>query len=215
MVTIIASDAALIEIDQAKVGLNITGDDQDDLLQDLINRASEYCEAWCNRKLKARPLTDLRLAPPWGCTLRPPAVPIVTTAEVDLSVDGITQSVWRREADGDPATHDVIVVGDASDPRSHPSLFHRGIGWGSASATNPRPILLSYTGGFLDTPGELVDAALLIVQSLHRAQFKQATDLVGYTSQVGGSVTYAPEVAGSLIPMKAKQILDEYRWVPI
>jgi hypothetical protein len=215
-VTIVANDNALLDLEQAKAFLHIRLDDQDDVIQDLINRASDFCEWWCGRPIKARAFADLRLPGQVGPVLRPPAVPIDITATLTLSIWGASQTIWKRESDGDPSAFDVIVGADVTDPRLRPNLFHRARGWcGGDPWGNPYPILLSYTGGFDPVPGELLDAAGLVLQHLYRLQEKQTADVTGLTSPVGGSVSYAPELVGSLIPMQAKQILDSYRTVSV
>src|SRR4029434_7399548 len=166
---IVPSESALIELEDAKVWLNIEGGDKDDLIQDLINVASDYAEWHCNRRFKARQLTNLRLAPPLGCALLPPAVPIVPSAPVVISLACPPVRVCASEADGDPVDYDVIVLGNVNDVRESPSVFYRAAGWaGGGGSGQPQPILVSATGGSVDTPGELAKVIRVCVQQLYR-----------------------------------------------
>src|SRR6185436_6142665 len=90
--------------------------------------------------------------------LRPGATPIKTADPVSLSVDGIALTVWKAEADGDPAFKDVIVGGDVPGVAT---FFYRAGGWRGAT---PFPILATFTGGLATIPGDLQQACLLVAQ---------------------------------------------------
>lgn len=177
-----------------------------DLVTDLINRATDHCEWYTNRPLKSRAFTDLRFPAQCDPVLRVRATPITTSAAVTITVDTTVQTVWRTEADGDPALKNVIVGADVP---GEPSHFWRGTGWCAGSSSNPYPIKMTYTGGLDPIPGHLRDAALLVVESLYRSQEKKTGDHVQAfgPGPVTPSVTYRVE----LIPMRSKLVLDSYR----
>jgi hypothetical protein len=197
------NENALLTLAEGTTYLGV-GSDQDVVIEDIINRASDYCEWWAKRPLKARDFEDLRLAAPCGTILRPPATPIDIDEDITIADVGTALSVWRSEGDGDPALKDVVI---GCDTPGVPSHFVRALGW-RPSARNPFPIVLTYTGGFATIPGELQEAAYLIVENIYRAQEKKLTDVVAIGSGPGApGITFR----GELIPMKAKQILDSYR----
>ena len=197
---------ALLTLADAKTYLVIVGAESDAVIEDIINRTSDYCEWWTGRPLKARAFTALRLAAPCGTTLRPPAAPIDVTQAVTLEDNGTALTIWKSEADGDPTLKDVIVGADAPGTPSH---FVRPTGW-KPTAGNPFPVKLSYTGGFAVIPGDLKEAAYLVFENVWRAQQKKLTDVVALGGPAG-TVSFR----GELIPMKAKQILDSYRWTGV
>lgn len=207
--TVTLQDNALVTEAEATLYLKLgTSAAEADLVRDLINRASDFCEGpnGCDRPLIAREYENLRLPAPCSPRLRPPATPIDIEETVSISLDGVAQTVWLSEADGDPSLKDVVIGAD--DPGS-PSFFWRDLGWRSYAYGNPFPILLSYTGGFLTLPGQLKDAAFLVIESLYRSQEKKSSDNVQAfgPGPVTPSVTYRVE----LIPMRAKYILESYR----
>lgn len=208
--TIALQTNALVTEAEATLFLKVgTSAAEADLVRDLINRASDFCEGpnGCDRPLKERVYTNLRLpVPSRSCHLRPPATPIKTSATITLSLDGESQTIWRTEADGEPSDKDVVV---GADEPGVPSYFFRAIGWNSYAYGNPFPVLLSYTGGLATIPGQLKDAALLVIESLHRSQEKKGGDNVQAfgAGPITPSVTYRVE----LIPMRAKMILEAYR----
>src|SRR6185436_10764327 len=114
---------------------------------------------------------------------------------ITLSLDAIALTIWKAEADGDPALKDVIVGADVP---GEPSFFYRASGWAGAT---PFPILATFSGGLNPIPDDLVQAALLIWQTMQRQQ-KGATEVQSYgPGPVSQSVTYR---ADSLIPMWSK-----------
>ena len=199
---------ALVTLAEAKAFLKIAGATQDAVVEELINRASDYCEWWCNRPLKSRAFASLRLQARRSTRLYPPGRPIDTSQAVTITVDGTAQTIWKAEADGDPTLKDVMVASDMLDPKFRPNHFYREGGWLGGSAY---PTVLTYTGGLATIPGEIKDAAFLVIQQFYRSQEKQLTDI----AQLSGSATGFVGFRESLIPMRAKDILASYREVPV
>src|SRR3990167_8158946 len=71
-----ASVNTLVTLDEARAFMVKESARDDDLLQDLVNRASDYCEWWCNRPLRAQAFTNLRLPARCSYMLRPLSTPI-------------------------------------------------------------------------------------------------------------------------------------------
>jgi len=203
-------DYALLDLESAMAYLDIgdptgLGGADEDLVTALVNETTDYCEWWCNRPLAAREFADLRFPAQAECVLRPRATPIDVESDITIDVDGVAQTVWATEADGDPALKDVIVGADAD----RPSHFWRSQGWIAGSARNPYPIRISYTGGFSPIPGQLAKAAKLVLENLYRSQKKKLTSEIAGIG--AGPVAPGITFRGELIPMQAKQILDSYR----
>lgn len=203
---------ALVDPTDAQVAgfLKLTGAANLDTVTTLINRASDYCEGYCDRPLKQQTFTAIRFPAQCAPNLRPLATPIKVADPVSLSVDGVdgvvALTVWKAEADGDPALKDVII---GCDTPGVPTFFYRACGW---RGSTPFPILATFTGGLATIPGDLQQACLLVAQTLQR-QEKGASEVQSYgPGPVSQSVTYR---ADSLIPMWSKQVLDRYRVVPL
>lgn len=186
--------------------LAITGTDQDAMIQTLINRASDWIEDYCNRLFVARPFT-MRLPGQAMPHLRPPATPLDLVAPLTVSVNGVAQTIWRTEADGDPAGKQVVVGADVP---GTPTFLYRAAGW---CGTPPTPILLTYTGGhpFAALPGDLKEAAQLVVQTLHRHWRNLEPMQAMPAGATGGLVTFRTDH----VPMAAISILNQYRIIPV
>lgn len=184
--------------------INVTGNDQDDMVQTLINRASDWIEAACCRPFVEQTYMSVRFPPLRSCELRPRATPINITQPIEVTFNGATLSVWRSEADGDPASYDAIVAADM--PGDAPSFFYRAAGWCGAA---PVPTALTYTGGypFASIPGDLKEACLLIIQAFHR-HWKNLDPVQSMPGgATGGMVTFRQDQ----VPIAARMAIDRYR----
>ena len=198
---------ALLTLAEAKDALRVTGSSEDVLLERAVNVATLWAEHVCERRLKSRAVTSLRLAGPPGRRLYLPIVPISTTATLTVTHNGDAQTVWKVEADGDPEDFDVIV-GPLTVPssRMQPDYLYRSAGWSTSSWANPYNVLISYTGGLSTIPDDLKDAVCMLLQRVWR-EFKQGTaDMVSVNTPTG-SVTFADR----RLPPRAAQILESYR----
>lgn len=203
------ADNALLTLDEATTYLGAGASDAA-VIEDLINRVSDYCEgpSGANRPLIARTFTALRYPPQWGPRLRPRATPIDVTSAVTVALDGTALTVWKAESDGDPADFDVVIGGD--EPAT-PSYLYRACGWLGCA---PLPIALTYTGGWEqdELPLDLKEAAYLILGQTYREQTRTggaSPDIQSYTpGPVTPGVTFRGE---SLIPMRAREILSARR----
>lgn len=196
---------ALVDLATAKAFLNVVGAADDAKLETAINRASDRCERYLGRRIKQTTYANRRYPAPLGQDLYLDHVPIDTTAAVTVSIDGVAQTVWRTEADGDPATKDIIVAPDSGESRLAPYKLVRTAGWPS-SPSNPWNVLLSYTGGFATVPEDLQLACLYIVQRYWRDQQKQLADVTTVTLP-SGNIT----LLDTVLPREARAILDLYR----
>ena len=200
--TVQAQANALLLVADMREPLGITGTAQDDLIQELINRASDACETYCQRPLKQQSFSNLRYPGQRGTNLRPHATPIDVLSSIAVTLDGTALTVWRKESDGDPALKDVIVGADVPGEASY---LYRACGWLGAT---PWPIKLSFTGGYDVIPGAVREAATLTVQSFHR-HAKNLDPYQSYPASVsGGTVTMRTDT----IPRTVYDLLDAYRW---
>jgi hypothetical protein len=128
-----------------------------------------------------------------------------------VSVDGITQTVWRSENDGDPENADV-VVGYIRAGMFHPgrperstflpdTLFRRA-GW---STSRLGGIVVSYWGGLEPVPDDLKEACLYLVQKLVRDRDRQLADLATVSGPFGSI-----SILDTAMPGVAREILHRY-----
>lgn len=138
---------ALVTVARATAfcGLPTPTSAEEDAIATLINRVSGMIEAYVDRPLVRKQWTNLRLRGQQDCALYPPSAPIDIAQAIELSIDGRVLTVWKEEADGDPATFDIMVAAAFPGSEWAPDHFMRAAGWLGASA---RPILLTYRGGF-------------------------------------------------------------------
>ena len=76
----------------------------------------------------------------------------------------------------------------------------------------PFPVLATFTGGLDPIPDDLVQAALLVCQTMQRQEKGQSEVSAYGAGPVSQSITYR---ADSLIPMWSKQVLDHWRVIPL
>lgn len=205
------NDNALLTVADLRGPLNITSTDPADvdMIQELINRASDEIETFCGgRQLVAQDYAAQRYPGQREPHLRPRATPIDPASLITVSIDGIALTVWRSEADGDPALKDVIVGGDVPGAAT---FLYRARGWRGTSLYSPFPILLSYTGGFDPVPGGIKQAAVLTIQAFHRHQ-KGLDPYQSYpASATGGTVVMRADT----IPQTAERLLAPYVFVAV
>ncbi|MBI4637683.1 MAG: phage head-tail connector protein [Candidatus Rokubacteria bacterium] len=201
---------ALVSLTDAKSFLGIIGTADDAKLEKVIDRASDLCEQYCRRPFKELTYTDLRRRGPNGRLLYPLHVPIKASGTITISVDGTAQSLWKAEADGDPALKDVIVASDLWDSLFSPNHFYRAAGWAALSTSNPYNVLLTYTGGFVTIPDDLQEGALEIIQKLWRDQSKAVQEVVSINTP-GGGIT----LLDTVIPKRAALLLNVYRRIVV
>jgi len=196
------AENAFVSLDEAKAYLLIKGTDRDAILEDAINRVSDFCEAWCQLGFKKRDYTAVRCRAQWTPRLYLPAEPIDLTAPVEVLLDGAPLVVWRTSDDGDRQLADVLV---GSDHPGWPNHLYRAAGW---IGLDPEPVEVSYTGGQDPISGELLDAFYQILAMVWREQLDKTIEVAQATGGAGtGSITFHE----TLVTMRAKQTLDWYR----
>ena len=157
-------DYALVTVEEATAFLTPSADVD---VIDLINRATDYCEEYCNRPLMAREFEDLRLPAQESPYLRLRVFPIDVEEDIVVYLDNVLQTVWKTEDDGDQEDFDVVVGGDVP---GVPNYLYRHCGWLTCLWRTPNPIRLTYTGGFATAPGHLRDAAFLVIENVYNHQ---------------------------------------------
>ena len=193
---------ALVSLIEAKQELSIEGGDLDTQVERYINDASEWCEHLCCRKLKARAMTYV-CSGPRGCEFKVDPWPIDITQPIVITVDGVTQAVWKEPADGAQSTFDVIVRSYV--PGGSPDHFWRAAGWGAPSAGAPDNVSVTYTGGISPVPQLLKDACLLLVQKVSRDAVQQFGSDVSSIQGPGGFA-----LRGNPVPLEAQRKLEAY-----
>jgi hypothetical protein len=210
---------ALVSLEEARSWLVITGATDDAKLEDEINRATSLIEAYCDRVLKrttAYNPVSARYSGVDAYCLRLSVGPIDVDSTVTVTFDGTAQTVWRKDADGEPDDLDVVVgytdngifhPGKPLRPLFQPDELYRSAGW---LATKVGGIVVSYSGGLTTIPDDLKEACLYIVQKLWRDRSRGLADIVT-TSGPNGSVT----ILDNALPRVARQALDRYRLVTV
>ena len=198
---------ALVTVAEAKAFIAPDGmaGTYDQLLEVVINRATDMIEQeYCNRPLKARTYTNLRLRGQERCELFLRATPIDPAQPITVTVNGVAQTVWRTEADGDPASKDVILGRSCDDLIFTPDHLYRRVGWGGYSG-NPYNVLLGYTGGFATVPNDLAEATLEIVKKLFNEMKAGTQDLAAVTLPSGSFTVF-----DATLPRRARELLERY-----
>lgn len=199
---------ALLTLVEAEAWLR-TGVSDNPALEEEINRVSSAIEMYCGRPLKEATYPAVRMAGNGSMTLRLKATPVkiddLVGKPFTVSVNGVAQTLWLQESDGDPATKDVILRStDHTTVKGLRNHLYRSQGWGPISRKSPDNILLTYTGGFATIPEDLKEAAALILLTFWRDRDKKLTDVTTLSGPFG-SVSILDRM-----PQKARQILESY-----
>jgi hypothetical protein len=208
------SPIALVSVLEARDVLGITDSSQDAAVELMIHRATSEAEhARCDRPLKRRTLTNLRIAGRCGPYLYPEwyegaAWPIDLTAAISVTVNGVVQTVWKAEADGDPDTKDVQV---------YPDHFYRHLGW-EPTGTTRRNVLLTYDGGFDPVPEGLKVAVLELIAKRWGPLTQQRPDIASMSGPGGSMQTLDGQWSGQSgtagawsLSRTSKEIFEIYR----
>jgi hypothetical protein len=198
-------DSALVTLQEAQAFLG-SGQDANARLQDAINQASDIIEAWCHRPLRARTFTGERVEGPTRPMLYPKyplGGPIDRSKPITITVDGVTQTVWRSNADGEPSGFDVAAM------EHH---FFRPWGWRSCwsgyTAVNLYNVVLSFTGGYDPVPDNLKLACFYVLQRIFAQDQQRGMTEVSSLTHPGGSLGFAPR--DFVMPGSAVDILRDY-----
>lgn len=205
---------ALVTEPEAEAWLKTGGADAA-ALQEEINRASEWIENYCGRPLKEATYTAIRISGYGAEKLRLKASPVkiddLVGKPVTIAVNGVAQSLWLQESDGDPALKDVILgSSDLTSPVGRRDYLYRSQGWGPVSAKNPLNVLLTYTGGLATIPDDLKGACLYVLQKFWRDRQKQLADVTTVSGPFG-----SVSILDISMPRWAQAALDRYRVVAV
>lgn len=202
-------------------GMSATDDPR---LEEVINRASSLIERWCGRPFAKAVYTNLRLRGPCESELFLRHTPIVASQPITVTLNGTALTVWRTEADGDPASKDVMLTSSCDDPSFTPDILWRWYGWDVYSSYTvppvatlvpvPANVLLTYTGGFVLTttsgyqtvPSDLEEAALEVVKKLWNDQSKGIQDVTAVTMPSGSLNLF-----DAALPRRATVLLEPFR----
>jgi hypothetical protein len=207
------SAIALVSVAEAKRALGIEDSFQDAVVEDVIDKASALAETvYCHRPLKRRAVTDLRVeGPAYGRRLYPVIWPIDTAGLVTVAVNGVSQTLWKTEGDGDPGQKNVQV---------YPDHFYRAAGWSPTGSTE-RNVVLTYSGGYDPVPEDLQEAALEVILKIWGPIVKGMPELASYAGPGGSIQTLDGQWAGGTaitsyaLSRRAKDVFDAYRMVKL
>jgi hypothetical protein len=198
---------ALVSLAEAAAALGLLTPTDDAITEPLVNQASQLAEStYTKRVLKKRTYTNLRLVGPMSQRLYAPTWPIDTAATITISVDGAVQSVWKSEADGDPAGFNVLAF---------PEYFSRYLGWrtGGVIAEN---VVATFDAGYATVPDDLKEAVLELVQKLYGPMVNRTQD-VGSIAAGGTSMQTIDGVIGGVatstyaLSKRSRDVFDGYR----
>jgi hypothetical protein len=219
---------ALVTLNAAKAFIQpggMTAND-DPRLEEVINRASSLIERWCGRPLMKATHTT-RLTSPNRAELFLLHTPIAASQPITVTLNGTALTVWQTEADGDPATKDVILMASCEDPTFTPDVLWRRYGWcwwgSSTNSTSfmptPANLLVTYSGGWALPPGvsgyptipaDLEEAALEVVKKLWNDQSKGVQDVTTVTMPSGSLNLF-----DNALPRRATMTLESYQRVVV
>jgi hypothetical protein len=208
---------ALVTLNAAKAFIQpggMTAAD-DPRLEEVINRASSLIERWCGRPL-AKGTHTKRLIGPICPALFLMHTPIADSQPITVVLNGTALTVWRTEADGDPAAMDVMLASSCEDPVFTPDMLLRQAGWLPASSSTPMPnVVVTYSGGWALPPGvagyptipaDLEEAAFEVVKKIWTDQSRGIQDVTTVNLPSGGMTLFDAE-----LPRRATMLLEPYR----
>lgn len=209
---------ALVTAAQAAAfaGIESASTQEEDAFTTLINRVSGMIEAYIGRRIVRHQWTNLRMRGQSSCDLLPPSAPIHIDQAISITLDGVAQTVWTQESDGDPATFDVEVAALVPGSPWAPDKFCRRAGWIGRTET---PIVLTYRGGFdpptgglgdFPIPEQFTQAALEWVKDLYLLQ-TQGTQGMETISTPTGTFTKSARS----IPPRVEQWIGADRLVSV
>ena len=200
---------ALLTIAEARDFLGMSSSD-DEKIAAWIESASDFCQEFWGHTILETEFEQLRMRSVRSRDLPVPVFPIDVESKITITFDGTIQTVWKTSADGARADKDIVVMSDPGLAGSiwAPNLLYRRNGWFCAS--DPEPIVVTYTGGLAVAPKNLKHAVKLLVQTFMRHQDKQLADVVQF-----GSGPVSPGIgfgqAYSLMPKWAQIEIESYR----
>jgi hypothetical protein len=202
---------ALVTLAEARAVLGFATSEQDAEVEAVIHRATALAENdYCLRPLKQRTITNLRTSGPSGKHLYPEAWPIDPVATVSVMVNGVAQTLWKNEGDGDPDEKDVQVY------RDH---FYRPLGWAPTGATE-RNVVLTYDGGYEPVPEDLKVAVLECIQKMWGPLIQQRPDFASMAGPGGSLQTLDGQWSGQSgtggiwsLSRRSKEVFESYRRV--
>lgn len=220
----------LVTVPEAKAFLNKVAAADDPKVAALITRASNIIETLTQRPLAWRAFTNLRLTGPRSRKFYPTVWPIDVTQSITIALDGIAQTIWRTEADGDPDQKDVVVCSDdpfdtrmgAQNHFFRWATWESALSWGWEAGRYSRDVvgpglpfgqnrlLLSYTGGYKPIPEDLKQACCYLVQKLWRDQDRQLAGVATMSAPASGAVSYVPP-ADPPVPRETWLLIAPYR----
>lgn len=188
----------LCTLEDLKTHLEITGSDQDAFLSNLVLRATQYIETYCNRKLASREFTEYYSGDGSNSILLP-NTPITAVTQIKDDKSGQADFDYDDTDENDAFSFEewgklLLTDGD---------VFH------SPGSTYPlRNYKIVYTGGYATAPEELRQVCVELAAAKFYLKDKQRQGVA--SKSVGGqTITYRPD---DLSPAQ-KEVLEAYRTI--
>jgi len=173
---------ALLSLDEAKEFLRITGTEEDSLLTNLINQASQIVETYCDRYIEKRTnLTEDYFHVRDKIFVR--AYPIISISSLQLvDENGNTTDVTEYTKDDDLG----IIYLNSEYEDAH--------------------FRITYTGGYETIPADIKFAAMYLLGQIYRISTDGAHGVTARTSPTGSVTYYIQDIAPVV-----KAVLDRYK----
>jgi hypothetical protein len=197
-----AASTDLCTLAQAKEWLNISTSSDDDMINNMIDRASEWIENWCDRKFASAQYTEYFTGDdlPDGDVLvaHPPIrdssgnlVRTQTQIDADVAIYDDTNKAWGSGTA--IATTNLGV-------ESEVGLIHSDVAFYKGSVGNVKVV---YRGGYSTLPTDVVQACVRLVAFWYNKS-KQRADGVLSETESGMSVKHDPdEIPNSVVALLA------------
>ncbi len=172
----------LTTVANVKAYLGITGSTDDALIENLIDRVTDFIKRYCNREFTKSNYDEYYDGNGTGCLFLP-NYPVVSVAS--LEIDGIIK-----------ASTDYAIYADAGMVRLKNEKFTDGV----------LNVHVTYTAGYATVPKDLEQACTEVVAMKY---YSRGTEKFGVTARSfgeGGTVSYA-----STLPAEIKDVLDLFK----
>jgi uncharacterized phiE125 gp8 family phage protein len=187
--TQIDTTSALVELEEVKAWLDIKASDKDNWFQQLINRVSADCAAYCDRTLISATYTDAEYDGTGSDTLVLPHYPVSAITALKASINGAALTEGREE--------DFVFDSDTGIVTLIGGTFSK----------EKRGVTITYTAGYTlaNVPQDLKQAVLEAIAFRYMEMDRKR---VGVTSQEAGQQRsyYTTEP----YPEHVRQVWDRY-----
>jgi len=189
-------DYALVSLDDAKEVLSITGDAEDDKIINLINRATDIIETYCNGRRFASTTHTNEIYDGTGDYYLPlEHYPVTTLTSVERRTGDFDTPAWEAL---ESAFYDLDDDGE----RGPGMVYHSG-----GFMEGARNYRITYTAGYTTIPNDLQQACFKLIAFLYTQ-----TKATGMKSETLGEYSYTKaDNESTLKELGLDEVLDAYR----